>query len=39
MTHHRGLVIQRERFGIENQLLVILKNTARHLYWLEPPDA
>lgn len=32
----RSLEIQRERFGITDQLLQVLRNTAVHFGWLEP---
>lgn len=31
----RSLVIQKDRFGISDQLAVILENTARHFGWID----
>jgi uncharacterized protein DUF5662 len=33
----RSLEIQRDRFGLSDQLLKILENTARHFGWLDAP--
>jgi hypothetical protein len=34
----RSLAVQRERFGLSDQLHAILYNTAEHLGWLDPPE-
>jgi len=35
----RSLEVQRGRFGLSDQLLAILTNTAEHFGWLETPEA
>jgi hypothetical protein len=34
----RSLEIQRERFGLSDQLVMILRNTAQHFGWLDVPS-